>query len=150
MKTIRDISLLLRPSMLDELGLLPALHWQAREVGRRTGMVVSVHSSDEELELPEAWRTAVFRVVQEALQNAARHAAASAVEVGLARGGGQLRIIVTDNGRGFDPATTRGLGLLGMQERVAGLGGAVRLQSAPGQGTTVTAELPLPTTTKES
>lgn len=143
MRVIRDISLLLRPSMIDDLGLVPALHWQAREVNRRTGMNVTVQAAEEDLELDDEHRITVFRVVQEALQNASRHAQARNVEVGVARRDGMLHLLVRDDGRGFDPARTRGMGLLGMQERAVRLGGRLRVSSQPGHGTTITVDLPL-------
>jgi signal transduction histidine kinase len=143
LQSIRDISLLLRPSMLDDLGLIPALHWQAREVNRRTGMLVTVRSDEDDLQLEEELRTTVYRVVQEALQNASRHSGAQATEVAIISRGNHLQIMVRDNGSGFDPAHTRGLGLLGMQERVSRFGGKLRIASAPGTGTTLTIDLPI-------
>ncbi len=143
LRSVRDISLMLRPSMLDELGLIPALHWQAREVSRRGGILTTVHCDDEDLALREELRTAVFRVVQEALQNALRHSGAKTAEVGIAKRDGHLHLIVNDDGRGFDPALARGMGLLGMEERVTRMGGRLRIVSAPGRGTTITADLPV-------
>lgn len=145
MKTVRDICLLLRPTMLDDLGLLPALHWQARETMRRTGLEVTLDCEEEDLELSDEVRTAVYRVIQEALQNAARHSSAREVNVALARRGSHLKVIVKDDGAGFDPAVTRGLGLLGMQERILQIGGEFRLTSAPGQGTLLAIDVPLET-----
>lgn len=143
LQSIRDISLLLRPSMLDELGLLPALNWQAREINRRTGMLVTVSSDDDDLDLEEELRTTVYRVVQEALQNASRHSGAQAAEVGIAHRDGHLQIMVRDDGKGFDPGRISGLGLMGMQERISHLAGKFRINSAPGQGTIVMIDLPL-------
>lgn len=143
LQSVRDISLLLRPSMLDDLGLIPALHWQAREVSRRTGMLVTVRSDEDDLQLEEELRTTVYRVVQEALQNASRHSGAQATEVAIISRGNHLQIMIRDNGSGFDPAHTRGLGLLGMQERVSRFGGKLRIASAPGTGTTLTIDLPI-------
>jgi signal transduction histidine kinase len=141
--SIRNICLLLRPSMLDDLGLIPALHWQARETTRRTGVPVRLLAENGDLELPDAYRTAVYRVVQEALQNAARHASASQVQIMVRQDGRRLLIVVQDDGKGFDPASTKGLGLLGMQERVAHLNGALRIESEPGRGTVLQIEIPL-------
>lgn len=143
LETVRDISLLLRPSMLDELGLIPALHWQAREVSRRSGMVVTVRSAYEDLDLNEEYRTTVFRVVQEALANASKHAAAATALVEITTAPGRLHITVSDNGKGFDADRTRGLGLLGMEERAVRLGGRLHVSSTPGRGTVVTVDLPL-------
>lgn len=140
---VRNLALLLRPSMLDDLGLVPALNWQAREVSRRTGMRVEI--SDENLpdELPDGHRTCVYRIVQEALHNASRHAQASAVDVKLKVSPGELALAIEDNGKGFDPALTRGMGLLGMEERVRNMRGVFSIDSTPGRGTAIRVRLPL-------
>lgn len=143
LRSIRDISLLLRPSMLDDLGLVPALHWQAREVQRRSGLAVTIDAPGDELELDETRRTAVFRIVQEALQNAARHGHASEARVELLPAAGRLVIRIRDDGRGFDPGRSMGLGLLGIQERVSLLQGRFDIRSAPGAGTVLDIDLPL-------
>lgn len=141
---VRNISLALRPSMLDDLGLLPALQWQGREVSRQTGMRVSVGVDETLEELPEAYKTCIYRVVQEALRNCARHAGAVNVRVTVARTGSALDVSVQDDGRGFDATGEKGLGVLGMQERVASLGGEFRISSEPGSGALVFIRLPLP------
>ena len=147
---VRNISLLLRPTMLDDLGLIPALKWLAREVSRTTSLHVDVDAANapENLpleNLPEDHRTCVFRTVQEAIHNAARHSGAteSRVRVEIAPGS-RLHVSVQDNGRGFNPAEDRGLGILGMKERVARLGGSLRIDSSRGRGSTVSFDLPLP------
>jgi signal transduction histidine kinase len=140
---VRRIALSLRPSMLDDLGLVPALEWQAREIGHRTGLSVQVQAEDSAGELPEAHRTCIYRVVQEALQNSARHSGASHVRIGLQKAARTVSLQVEDDGKGFAVSRGRGLGLLGMEERVAQLGGRFRVQSEAGRGTTVTAELPV-------
>ncbi|HEV3198993.1 MAG TPA: sensor histidine kinase [Bryobacteraceae bacterium] len=142
-EAVRRIALSLRPSMLDDLGLVPALEWQAREVGHRSGLTVQVLAEDSAGELPETHLTCIYRVAQEALQNCVRHAAANRVRIGLHKVAKTVMLNVEDDGKGFLTARTRGLGLLGMEERVAQLGGRFRVQSEPGRGTTVTAELPL-------
>jgi signal transduction histidine kinase len=142
-EAVRRIALSLRPSMLDDLGLVPALEWQAREVGHRTGLSVQVMAEDSAGELPETHLTCIYRVAQEALQNCVRHAAANGVRIGLHKAAKTVMLHVEDDGKGFLAGRTRGLGLLGMEERVAQLGGRFRVQSEPGRGTTVTAELPL-------
>ena len=150
MNEIRNMALLLRPSMLDDFGLLPALEWQAREIGKRTGMRVQV-TSEMSVELPEEHKTCVYRVVQEALNNCARHAQAGAVQVSVRHAGGQIFVTVQDDGSGFDPERTRGLGLLGMEERVRHLGGSFQVDSQPGRGTLLRVTLPvaaLPGTSK--
>lgn len=140
---VRNMALMLRPSMLDDLGLVPALEWQAREVSRRTGMSVTVTAADLPDDLPDEHRTAVYRMAQEALANAARHAQARSVTIKLALAGSKLRLDVRDDGRGFDAARGRGMGLLGIQERAANLGGALTVESAPARGTLLTVTLPL-------
>jgi signal transduction histidine kinase len=115
---VRNIALLLRPSMLDDLGLVPALEWQAREMSRRHNLVVNVSAKDVPEDLPEDYKTCIYRVVQEALHNVARHAGAKSASIVLTAGGA-LRLTIEDDGHGFDPQRHRGLGLLGMQERVA-------------------------------
>ncbi|MGP0075490.1 MAG: sensor histidine kinase [Bryobacteraceae bacterium] len=142
MNEIRNMALLLRPSMLDDFGLLPALEWQAREIGKRTGMRVQV-TSEMPGELPEEHKTCVYRVVQEALNNCARHAQASAVQVSVRQDAGQIFVTVQDDGSGFDPERTRGLGLLGMEERARHLGGSFQVDSRPGRGTLLRVTLPV-------
>jgi signal transduction histidine kinase len=141
-KTIRDIALLLRPPMLDDLGLIPALEWQAREMSRRSDLEVTVDAEDVSAQLPDELKVCVYRVVQEALNNAANHSGAKNARVSVTRSADRIRVQVEDDGRGFDPSRTRGMGLLGMEERVRRLNGVLAVKSAPGQGTTVTAELP--------
>jgi signal transduction histidine kinase len=141
---VRNISLALRPSMLDDLGLLPALQWQAREVSRQTGMRVSVAVEEALEELPEAHKTCIYRVAQEALRNCARHAGAQSVRVTVACEGKTLKLSVQDDGRGFDARHEKGLGLLGMQERVASLGGEFQISSERECGALVVVSLPLP------
>jgi signal transduction histidine kinase len=147
---VRNISLLLRPTMLDDLGLIPALKWLAREVSRTGSMVVELvpASFAEDLpldDLPEEHRTCVFRIVQEALRNAQRHANAAHAHISVTVDAGfRLRISVADDGRGFRPAVDAGLGILGMRERVMRLGGTLDLKSEPGKGTVLSFELPVP------
>lgn len=138
---IRNMSLLLRPSMLDDLGLIPALQWQAREVSRATGMRVSVIAEDIPDELPDDYRTSIYRIVQEALHNCQRHAEAQRVRIQLRQTPGKLSLSVQDDGRGFQPQD-KGLGLLGMEERVHRLGGRFSISSEEGGGTLLAIELP--------
>ena len=130
--------------MLDDLGLIPALHWQARETMRRTGIQVNVMADESDLELPDSHRTAVYRVVQEALSNAAKHSGATRVHILVRPRNGRLRIVIEDDGCGFDAGRTRGMGLLGMQERISHLNGEFEVETAPGKGTVIRIELPLP------
>jgi signal transduction histidine kinase len=142
-KSIRDIALLLRPPMLDDLGLTPALEWQAREISRRSDMEVEVHSENVSEALGDETKVTVYRVVQEALNNAATHANAKNAKVTITQNSDRITIEVTDDGHGFDPGRQRGMGILGMEERVRRLGGNFAVESAPGKGATVKAELPL-------
>lgn len=142
-KSIRDIALLLRPPMLDDLGLIPALEWQAREISRRSDMEVEVHSENVSEDLGDETKVTVYRLVQEALNNAATHASAKNAKVTVAQASDKITIEVTDDGHGFNPERQRGMGILGMEERVRRLGGTFTIESAPGKGATVKAELPL-------
>jgi signal transduction histidine kinase len=140
---VRDLALLLRPSMLDDFGLAPALNWHAREMSKRTGLNVVVSADDDIDDLPDEHKTCIYRAVQEAVNNSARHANARTVEVAVKREGERVRFQVRDDGVGFDTRFVRGLGLLGMEERVRRLGGDLRLESQLGRGTLISAELPL-------
>jgi signal transduction histidine kinase len=142
-QTVRNIALLLRPSMLDDLGLIPALEWQAREVSRRTGMEADVHSEGVPEDLPEEDSVCIYRLVQEALNNAARHSGARTAHVSVEVSAGRIGVTVRDDGGGFDPQRTRGLGILGMEERVKRLAGTFAIETQPGAGTAVRASLPL-------
>jgi signal transduction histidine kinase len=140
---VRDLALLLRPSMLDDLGLTPALNWHARETSKRTGLNVVV-SADEAIDsLPDEHRTCIYRLVQEAVNNAVRHANARTVEVAVRKEYQKVDVTVQDDGAGFDTRFLRGLGLLGMEERVRRLGGRLTVGSEPGRGTLVHAVLPM-------
>jgi signal transduction histidine kinase len=143
LQEVRNIALLLRPSMLDDLGLVAAVEWYARETSRRGEMEVEVRSENVAEELADELKVAVYRVVQEALNNAQRHAHAKNVVVELAQTAGTIRVRVADDGSGFDAKRTRGMGLLGMEERVKRLGGKITVTSQAGAGTTIEAELPL-------
>ncbi|MDQ1470244.1 MAG: hypothetical protein QOJ99_1724 [Bryobacterales bacterium] len=144
LRSVRDMALLLRPSMLDDLGLVPALQWQGREVARRTGLAVTVDASGVPEQLPDEYRTSIYRVVQEALHNSERHAAATTVRVTLRVHAGALVLSVQDDGKGFDTEGVRGMGMLGMQERVTNLRGIFNVESDAGRGTLVMVRLPLP------
>jgi signal transduction histidine kinase len=140
---VRDLALLLRPSMLDDFGLVPALNWHAREMTKRTGLNVVLSADETADELPDEHKTCIYRLVQEAVNNAARHANARAIEVELKRDPESVRVSVRDDGAGFDTRFVRGLGLLGMEERVRRLGGRFAIESQPGRGTAIMAELPV-------
>jgi len=142
-KSIRDMALLLRPPMLDDLGLIPALEWQARETSRRSDMEVDVEAGDLKENLPDELKICIYRLVQEALQNAATHAHAKHAKVIVKQDSDRVVTEIIDDGEGFDAERTRGMGILGMEERVRQLRGIFKIDSAPGKGTTVHAELPL-------
>jgi signal transduction histidine kinase len=146
--SIRDIRRLihdLRPVALDELGLTPALREHLTRCENEHGLVVEF-MADEGPRLPASIETALFRFVQETVNNVLRHAQAGRVSVTLMRDEDRVRLWVADNGRGFDaqlPRSGRHVGLWSMRERVEQLGGEFEVRSAPGQGTTVTAVVPL-------
>jgi signal transduction histidine kinase len=140
---VRDLALLLRPSMLDDFGLVPALNWHAREMSKRTGLNVVLTADESAGDLPDEHKTCIFRMVQEAINNSARHANARTVEIELKRDRDRVRFSVRDDGAGFDTRFVRGLGLLGMEERVRRLGGRLEIDSHLGRGTRLYAELPV-------
>jgi signal transduction histidine kinase len=148
--SIRNIALLLRPSMLDDLGLIPALEWQAREVSRRSKIKVKVVAGGVPDSLPDDLRTCVYRVVQEALHNVARHSGAVSALVTVRYLDHSLDLTVEDDGSGFDPERTRGMGLLGMEERVKQLHGRLEIRSQPGKGTVLHVTLPAPQPSEEA
>ncbi len=139
---VRNMALLLRPSMLDDLGLVPALQWQGREVSKRTGLRVRVAAEGVSDDLPEEHKTCIYRIVQESLHNCTQHAAATAVRITVRQEPECIRLSIEDNGKGFHPAQERGMGLLGIEERAARLGGALSIESHPGQGATLSVVLP--------
>jgi signal transduction histidine kinase len=139
----------LRPSVLDDLGLQSAIRWYADRHLVSRGISVRCEFEAEDRRLPAAFETALFRVCQEAMSNIARHAQAESVLIQIAEADGVLRIEIEDDGKGFDPgnvshADRRHFGLMGIEERVEILGGEVSIDSAPGQGTRVHLEVPLP------
>jgi signal transduction histidine kinase len=146
LRIVRNIAMLLRPSMLDDLGLTPALAWLVKEVSRSSGMEIRADVDSSLDSLPDPHRTCLYRVVQEALTNASRHSRARNVRLSLKNGGAWIAGAISDDGRGFDagPERRTGLGLLGMEERVRELGGTVRVDSSPGTGTRVEFRLPRP------
>jgi signal transduction histidine kinase len=142
-RVVRNMALLLRPSMLDDLGLVPALQWQAREVSKRSGIWVKVAAEEIPEDLPEEHKTCIYRIVQEALHNCVQHAGAHNVKVSVQQGGRRLIMHIEDDGKGFDSQQEKGMGLVGMQERVRHLGGTFAVESGPGKGTAIHVELPL-------
>ena len=143
-RTVRDLALGLRPSMLDDFGLQPALEWHVRDFVRRYGLQVDLTVEGGIDALPDLHRTCVYRIVQEALTNCVKHASAKSVRVMLKGTPDALVLAVVDDGVGLpqDEKQT-GLGLRGIEERVRDLGGTFDIQSAPGVGTSLTVRLPL-------
>jgi signal transduction histidine kinase len=146
LRALRDMAMGLRPSMLDDLGLGSALQWQARQFAKQSGIPVNVEIGAIPTRLPEGHRTCIYRIVQEALTNCARHARAKRIDIAMECGPEGIAVSIRDDGAGFDVSTVRGrgLGLLGMQERVKDLGGKLMISSRPQRGTVVSAQLPLP------
>ncbi|HTL67396.1 MAG TPA: response regulator [Lacunisphaera sp.] len=145
-QAVRRIATELRPGILDDLGLVAALEWQANEFQNRTGIQCHVTSTLHDVQFDADLNTAFFRIFQETLTNVMRHANARKVEVGFTREEDEAVLTVHDDGRGIVPAEIsdrRSIGLLGMEERAALLGGQVRFVGEPGQGTTVTVRIPL-------
>jgi len=137
----------LRPSALDRVGLIGALGQYVQEFKRRYSLEAQFESDNlEHIRLSPEIETSLYRIVQEALTNVARHAQARSVSVLLQARDGQIVATVEDDGKGFDPAQVQAkgrLGLFGMQERAAMLGGSLNIESAPGRGTTVFVKIPL-------
>jgi signal transduction histidine kinase len=141
----RRIAADLRPLILDDLGLLPAVEWLVQNFTQRTG-IACVLDADQDMELAEPYATAVFRIVQEALVNAAKHARASRVSVALQLKDQAVSLEVSDDGIGFDTAAPRkagSLGLAGLRERARLALGTVHIESRLGQGTRVQAVIPV-------
>jgi signal transduction histidine kinase len=145
LRSVRNMALLIRPSMLDDLGLESALRWQAKEFMRRCGIVVSVSFEGELESLPEAIRLCLYRAVQEAITNCGKHADATRVSVIVKQNGNRVSASIQDNGKGFDwpRLQSRGLGLIGMTERVRALHGKMNVTSNPGSGTLINLEMPI-------
>ncbi len=149
-RTVRDLALGLRPSMLDDFGLQPALEWHVRDLERRHGVRVQLDIGGDIGQLSERYRTCVYRVIQEALTNCIRHARAARISVSVNASADQLEVTVADDGIGLDPSRRRqGLGLLGLEERVRELGGATFIRSSIGGGTLINIRLPLAESTGE-
>jgi two-component system sensor histidine kinase UhpB len=141
---VHNLAFDLRPTMLDDLGLEPSVRWYAKRQSDTYGLQILVDIEGLEDRLPGQTEVALFRVVQEALTNVAKHAAASLVRVNLRRLEASVELTVADNGRGFDPEQVPGdrLGVFGMQERVSLLGGEFELNARPGRGTRLQVKVP--------
>jgi signal transduction histidine kinase len=145
LQDVRRLAVELRPSALDDFGLVSAVERLAQTFREQSGMQVDLETRLGEERLPGEVETALYRIVQEALTNIVKHAEASRVSILLTRKDGSALAVVEDDGLGFDPGATRdeGLGLVGMRERVALVGGRLRIESATGAGATLVAEVPL-------
>jgi signal transduction histidine kinase len=145
-QTVQRISSELRPGLLDDVGLLAAIEWQAEEFQKRTGIACELSVLSEDITLSQERSTAVFRIFQETLTNITRHAKATKITVSLIKKGARLELKVKDNGKGIteekitDP---KSLGLLGIQERVHFLEGNITIRGIRNKGTTVTVTMPL-------
>jgi two-component system sensor histidine kinase UhpB len=151
LRAIRNLSIDLRPSALDDLGLLPALRWYVKEYQKKCSIQVEFHSTGLKERLPAEMETALYRIVQECLTNTARHANARKVRITLKETDDAIQATIIDDGQGFDygallknPGEGRGLGLAGMQERAVLLNGSLQIDSEPGKGTKVVVNIPLP------
>lgn len=145
LEIIRRLSMLLRPSMLDDLGLSAALGWYTKQFSASTSIRVSLNDDGSADLLPDAGKTSLYRIVQEALTNCARHAEAHSIHIGLASEENRYVMRIEDDGKGFTPARgVRGLGLIGIEERVSEMGGKLDLDSKPGAGTRICISIPLP------
>ncbi len=148
---VRETTLGLRPPILDDLGLAPALRWYVSRQATQAGLAFHLDvASLDDMRFPPSVETTCFRLMQEALTNVIRHARARRVEVEVSTAGGDLEIVVHDDGTGFDVAAAHkralaggSLGLLSMEERVSLAGGRLAIESTPGHGTTIRAHLPL-------
>jgi signal transduction histidine kinase len=143
---VRKISNDLRPGVLDNLGIIAAIEWQAKEFQGRSGTKCELNLIPEDIDLEGERSTAVFRIFQETLTNIARHANATEVNISLVQEAGNLTLKVEDNGRGIkkeEISNPKSLGLLGMRERAILFGGEMKIIGLPGKGTTVTLRIPL-------
>ncbi len=151
LRAIRNLSIDLRPSALDDLGLLPALRWYVKEYQKKCAIVVDFRSSGLKERLPAEMETALYRIVQECLTNTVRHSNAKRVSIMLRETEDAVKATIKDDGYGFDyeaflknPGQERGLGLAGMRERAVLLDGTLDISSQPGNGTMVKVRIPLP------
>lgn len=144
-RTVRKISSQLRPSLLDDMGLVAAMEWHLKEFERRTAVKTKFIFSGQEFLLPDTIKTALFRIFQESLTNVARHSDAKNVEVNLQQQNGKIILSIKDDGKGFEKDNAlnkKTLGILGMQERSFMMGGIYEVNSKPGEGTLVVVSVP--------
>jgi signal transduction histidine kinase len=142
---IRALSSNLHPGMLEDLGLMPTLEWYLNDFGKRTGIKVNFTHSELDQILPGDFNITIYRVIQEALTNIARYAEVKETTVSLTLEKQNLSICIEDKGKGFAvESQSQGVGLRGMRERVNALSGKLEINSTPGEGTLIRAELPVP------
>lgn len=144
LEIIRRLSMLLRPSMLDDIGLSAALSWYAKQFSENTGIRVSLTEDGSADTLPDSHKTSLYRIVQEALTNCARHAEARSAQIHLTSNEDTYVLRIEDDGKGFDPTNRpRGLGMIGIQERIEEMNGVLKIVSAPGSGAKLSVTIPL-------
>jgi signal transduction histidine kinase len=146
-QSVRRISTELRPGILDDLGLMPAVEWAAAEFESRTGTKCRLDLPQDDIVIDRELATALFRILQETFTNVARHANATRVDVRLAKDHDSLTLEVHDNGKGISDeelSADSSLGILGMRERALLLGGELAISGAPGEGTTIRVRIPEP------
>jgi len=150
LQSVRNLSQLLRPAVLDDLGLVPAMQSYISGFGERTAIHVTLDAPDAGVRVPPPIELTIYRILQEALTNVARHASAKHVHIALGMSESEVRLEITDDGCGFDaeaflrnPPLGHGIGVLGMRERLATYGGQFVIQSRPGAGTAVRLSVPL-------
>jgi signal transduction histidine kinase len=143
--SVRRIATELRPGVLDLLGLVAAIEWQSQEFFRRTGIETDLDLQSDDSPVDDVRATTIFRILQEALTNVARHAGATMVRIGVLQTRDELRLVVADNGRGITPVELAGrssLGLIGIRERAIACGGVLEIAGRPGEGTRVEVRIP--------
>jgi signal transduction histidine kinase len=145
LQDVRRLAVELRPKALDDFGLVPALERLAETFWEQTAVRVELEPGMGDERLPSEIETALYRITQEALTNVVKHAQAKHVSIVLTRRESSVSVLIEDDGRGFVPGEARedGLGILGMQERIALVGGQIAIESSPGGGTTLAIEVPL-------
>lgn len=148
LRSVRDLVMGLRPSMLDDFGLQPALEWHVRDFRRRFNIAVDLNVHGDLNALPDQYRTCVYRIVQEALTNAARHAQAKRIEIEVHHDENMLDLAIADDGVGIDTRRSRGMGLIGIEERVRELHGVFSVARRQPAGTELHATIPMPPETE--
>jgi signal transduction histidine kinase len=146
LRSIRNLAMLLRPSMLDDQGLEPALKWQAREFSRRFDIPVNVQIDGEMNKVPAQHGVCLYRVIQEVLTNCAKHAQAKHIQIAVQAGESAISASVEDDGVGFKTQSKEnslGIGLLGIAERIREMRGTLYISSEPLRGTRVDIQLPI-------